>query len=204
MNTKKKRVYILLLGCVLLVAGLATLVYGASKSSDKLTNELILPTLKGDIKETFTPDEPIQIGSTQTKDISIENSGTAALFVRVMVFPEIKDSNITDGLLPANVGEEVLVTLGSDWMDGEDGYYYYLGVVSPNTTTSSLFKSVTLASTLSADYDGASLSIQVKSETVTSANHSYRKVWWNVDASAAPGEASLQAIDGVLSPLVTN
>ena len=176
--------------------------YGAAKRNNIVHNHLVLPTVKGEIEETFTPEEPIEIGGeAQTKEIVIKNTGDSSFFVRVMVFPEI--STTAGNLLPANLGTEILVDLGSDWEDGEDGYFYYKGKVAKATETPALFTKVALADGLDSAYEGANFSMQVKSETVTASNHQYRKVWWNKAVDTAPTETAWKTVDDVLAPLIT-
>lgn len=200
MKTKKKKLYLLLaVGLSILFTVAAINAFGASKSSDIANNRLRVPTLEGKITEKFEEKSEIKIGETREKDIKIthtEKKGNAPLFVRVMVMPLLtSDEGV---LLPMAIGEELTVDLGADWKDGGDGYYYYLNKLEPEQATSSLFTKVTVNNALGDDYLGAKLSIQVKSETVTTLHYEYRNAWW---AGKAQTEAPLKAIDEVFESL---
>lgn len=225
---KTKRLLLLLFAVSLVISGGIWAFALAGRGQGSIVhNNLRLPNLEGVIDENFEPSAPIEIGGAAVeKDVRIENTGDTGLFVRVMAFAEIKvpytdpQGNSAPQLLPARIGEagdgtEIIVTIDSNWQDGGDGYYYYKLELPPGTPadgstpavlsyTSSLFTEVALADNLGSSYNGAEFDIQLKSETITSANHSYRKVWWNLDTSTPPTDASLQAIDNVLDPLTSN
>ncbi|WP_265460059.1 hypothetical protein [Enterococcus sp. HY326] len=204
MKIKKKWLVSFLLGMILITSIAAAVIYAATQKNDSVHNKLSVPTIKGEIVETFTPNEPIAVGGTQTKDIIIENTGSTGFLVRVMVFPEIEHPSIDDGRLPASIGKEVLITVGTNWQYGEDGYYYYLGEVSALGTTTSLFNNISLADNLGTEYNGADFAIQVKSETVTAANYQYRKAWFNLGLTETPQAEPLVTIDTALATVVNS
>lgn len=202
---QKKKLLIVISSIVVLFALIAAGILAfAARASDSVDNQFSIVNQKGDIKETgFTPDEDITIGEEVDKEVMIENNGETDFFVRVMVFPEIKTSDgDSSTLLPATIGEEIEIVIGTDWEDGEDGYFYYKGKVVPGDATSHLFTEVGLASGLGATYEGATLDMQIKSETVTASNLQYRKVWWNYSADTAPTETKWKIVDDALSALV--
>lgn len=177
------------------------LVNAASKSNDNVQNHLQIPVIQGEIKETFTPDVPIKMGEKpQVKEVSVENKGNTPFFVRVMVFPEIMTAS--DNLLASNLGKEVLIDVTSDWLDGNDGYFYYKGSVLPGKTTADLFKTVKLSDSLDDTYEDANFSIQIKIETVTNSSYQYRKLWWNGDIATSPTNNEWKQVDDSLAPLV--
>lgn len=177
------------------------LVNAASKSNDNVQNHLQIPVIQGEIKETFTPDVPIKMGENpQVKEVSVENKGNTPFFVRVMVFPEIMTAS--DNLLASNLGKEVLIDVTSDWLDGNDGYFYYKGSVLPGKTTADLFKTVKLSDSLDDTYEDANFSIQIKIETVTNSSYQYRKLWWNGDIATSPTNNEWKQVDDSLAPLV--
>lgn len=209
MKKKKKTIYLLSFALLFVVLARGIFAYASSKNNSVVDNHLHVATLEGDIEEKgFTPKTNIPIGGKKSKDIKIKNSGNTALFVRVMVFPQIKipftdsEGKASPKLLPANIGKEIEAEMGTNWEAGEDGYYYFKTKVLPDEKTSSLFTEVKLADDLSDEYKGAEFDIQVKSETVTAANHQYRKVWWNLDEDTAPTEMKLAIIDTELDSLL--
>lgn len=190
---------------ILLVIGViflgGFLVNASSKSNDNVQNHLQIPVAQGEIKETFTPDIPIKIGGNpQVKEVSVENKGNTPFFVRVMIFPEIMTAS--DNLLASNLGKEVLIDLTSDWIDGNDGYFYYKGSVLPEKITPNVFKTVKLSDSLDDTYDGADFSMQIKIETITNSGYQYRKLWWNGGTTTPPTDAEWKQVDDNLAPLV--
>lgn len=197
MKIKKKYAYILLaVGMVIAFLGYTLNGMGSSKDSDTVNNRLILPNLVGEIDETFDPNTDIEIGDSKEKDVKVANTGTAPLFVRVMVLPMIQDASGT--LLPMKIGEEITVNLSANWTYGGDGYYYYRGIVQPGNSTPSLFTTVTLNSSLGDEYDDCELTMQVKSETITAFQYEYRNAWWD---GATPTTSPLNTVDTELASL---
>jgi len=185
---------------IILVGGIITI--GTQRTSDIKDNHLTIPVVKGDIKETFTPKEPITIGGTsQQKDVSVVNSGNTDFFIRVLIFPEIMTD--TESILTSNIGQEVIVNLSKEWIDGKDGYYYYTKALKPGQTTSSVFTQVRLSDQLDDNYKGAHFSMQIKVETVSNSNYSYRSSWWNEPIDVAPKDGEKKIIDDFLNQLVT-
>lgn len=83
--------------------------------------------------ETVTP------GANLDKDVTIENTGANAAFIRAKVTFEGVD---------ANWAPLVLVDKDAKWtLDEEDGYYYYSDIVAKEGYTTSLFTDVTVPTT---------------------------------------------------------
>lgn len=145
-------------------------------------------------------------GDIVSKRVGAHNTGDIACFVRLMVHPTIvADDGMT--LLPASFGEEVIIIdlNTTDWVYGGDGYYYYLHVLQPGVTTTSLgkdlFSQVQIAHGLSEDYDEATLHIEVKCESSDTKKWNYRQGWWNT--TSAPVGAPLSTIDAALAALAS-
>ena len=185
----------------LLILGMwgAKVVYASLITTDHVTNDFQVTDLNGKIKEDFTPptkEEPMTPGKTHPKKVTISNPSTTPFFVRVLVTPEVQSA---DGLLLAgNIGKELTIDLGKDWLLGEDGYYYYLGQVGKEQMTPPLFTQVTLADSVGESYNGASLQIHVKSETIIVGKQQYRDAWWG---GKVPTESELQKVDTTLQNL---
>lgn len=84
-------------------------------------NQLESRTVSATIQENF-PDEKVTAGATKTKAVTVENTGTAAAFVRVCV-AEYWTTD-TEQLLGV---DEVKKNWSTAWNDFElhDGWYYY-------------------------------------------------------------------------------
>lgn len=195
---------IVLATAVLLISLLAIMglnaVYAALTDSDKETNDFQIANLKGEITEKFTPptkDKPIQPGDTYPKEVKVTNASNAPFFVRVLVISEVQAKDGT--LLPSEIGKDIKVDLDKSWIQGEDGFYYYLKKVSEKEETVPVFKTVKLITTYEEDYEQATMKIALKSETVTSAGDNYRKAWWQ---GQVPKDKNLKIVDNELQKII--
>lgn len=183
----------------LLAIGGGAYVYASLSGTDQLSNDFQLSDLPGSIEEEYTPptkEDPMTPGRTYPKKVTVTNPSTTPFFVRILVTPEILSA---DGvLLAGTIGKELTVDLGKEWVLGEDGYYYYLGKVEKNQTTSALFTQVTLSKEVGSDYEGASMEIYIKSETVIAKGIHYRDAWW---LGKTPTENKLKQVDTILQGL---
>ncbi|MDR2688093.1 MAG: hypothetical protein LBB75_10095 [Oscillospiraceae bacterium] len=147
-----------------------------------------------------TPAAPAVRGSVIPNEANVQNTGDIPAFVRAMVFPTLVAA---DGvtLLQMQLGEQVeLGALGASWADGEDGYYYYTGLLGPGETTGDpLFEEVALAANIAANQTGAKLNLALIVESVNAADDSYRGAWWG---GAIPASGSLQTVDNELQDIL--
>jgi len=136
-------------------------------------------------------------GSTVTgNEVHVENTGDIPMFVRLMVFPTlVAPDGVT--LLEVEIGEQVqLGALGPDWVDGGDGYYYYLGLLAPGAVTANpLFDAVTLDTNIAGNQLNATLNIALAVESIDGTGSFYRDAWWG---GAVPSAAPLDQVDAAL------
>lgn len=199
MKRLKKKTVLMGLMVFLLVSVAGTLVYGALKKDDSVLNRLAFGNLKGDLSEHFDGSQELLGDVAYPKEVMVKNSGNLNLFVRVMVFPEI---TTPEGVsLGASIGKEIKIEMGKDWLSGDDGYYYYLSKLPKEATTPPVFSEITVDSKgVNERYQGAKLTIQVKSETISAADFHYRQAWWGLET--APTEPAHQTIDQLLVNLI--
>jgi|GEM_PF-3793169 len=109
---------------------LAWFSHSAIMSSD-LTPASVDCMIVGNLEDKFEP-----------KDIAVENTGLMAIYVRFAIAINWVD---TSGkiIYPENIDENQLL-LGSDWIKGVDGYYYYKYPIAPNDTTSNIIDVYTI------------------------------------------------------------
>ncbi|ALS02951.1 hypothetical protein ATZ33_16660 [Enterococcus silesiacus] len=183
--SKKWLLIVLFLALVLVIGTLLRDVYAANKSIDEEVNNFRLNDLKGTIKETFTSSKDLKIDTPITKNVAITNDQNQDMFIRVLVLPTIivTSSGGEDLVLPAKFkGEHAQMEIPFDtanWIDGEDGYFYYIKKLKKNETSSSLFKQVTIVSkNLDQQYLNAEVKIEIKLEGVNSTAYAYRDAWW--------------------------
>lgn len=160
-------------------------VYAANKSIDEEVNNFRLSDLKGTIQEKFIPSKELKIDTPITKNVAIKNDQNQDMFIRVLVLPTIigTSSGGEELVLPTKFkGENAQIEIPFDatnWIDGEDGYYYYIRKLKKNETSSSLFKHVTIISkNLDQQYLNAQVKIEIKLEGVNSTAYAYRDAWW--------------------------
>lgn len=155
----KKGPLVAVIGALTLAMVGGILAYYSSTSS--IENKLTTKKYGGEqIIEKFTPDDDWELGEEVTKEVAVENTGDAALFVRVKLeeqwmrdtdkFIELDSKNGTDKFTNANFvagsgqvdpndgtttgdGSVVKKALGSDkWVYSEaDGYWYYKEILKP-------------------------------------------------------------------------
>jgi hypothetical protein len=144
------------------------------------------------------PDAP-STGELISKKISAKNTAETDAFVRIQLTPVIVASDGT--LLPSDIGPDSGILTAdfndTDWMYGDDGYWYYLGILPPGQTAPDLFENVKIVTTDPA-YNNAMLTIQVKCEATGTGTEAYRSGWWGVTDNISGLSGTLQAIDGKL------
>lgn len=168
-------------------------------------------------QETVSPDQLVP------KKVGVFNPEDLAAFVRVMVFPVAYQTTdegqvplpITDGIELVYDDANTTTTFEENkWQLGDDGYYYYLGVLDSGQTKEQvdndeldsqiLFKGVTIKfrdDETKETYRDASFQIVVKSEAVDTRNNEYRISWWNTDKDTAQVNDPLKSIDEALQAL---
>lgn len=212
MNQRKisRKVYLLVaLSFLLLFIGGGYLVYAAMTAQDQKENDFLIGQVETKLEEAF--DEGITEIPTNTsiqKEVRIHNTGTIKQFVRVMVLPEVRTSiegdDQNEQLLPLEIGTDLELEemATADWLNGGDGYYYYIKeAVDPDQYTSYLFKAVKLSDQLSDRYDQAELSIALKVETINCAEFAYRDAWWQ---GTTPTESPLKDVEDALNTKTEN
>lgn len=206
-NQSNKHANLLLVLPVLLICLLTggLVAYAAKTAVDKTVNTFQIGDVTTQLEESFTSPTSTKPGTAVAKKVAVSNQGTVNQFVRVMVQTEIRIETIGDPgnetILPTIIGKQV--TLGSldttNWLDGGDGYYYYIKALKPQQTTPTLFEKVTLSTTDSL-YLGGEMKMTVKVEAVNCAAFAYRDAWWQGKTSGLTSQQ--QAIDNKLKVLV--
>ena len=172
-----KKKLVLLSTAVILVAMMVvggTLAYFTA--DDTATNVFTVGDVKIDLTEPLweanlngaSKLENIYPGMAITKDPMVTNTGSNPAFVRVKV-------EIPTFVVETPAAEEIkplftIGTLGANWVDGGDGYYYYTASLASGEATSKLFEVVTLTTELDV-HNGVSpvedeLNIDITAEAV--------------------------------------
>lgn len=203
MKRSRRRMYLFFSGAVLLVGLLmgSMIVYAAMTVTEKKTNQFQLGNMQTEVSEVFTETTKISPGQKIKKEVKITNSGTMNQFVRVMLFPEVQKTG-EDGstrIFAVAIGKELIVDINTtNWVLGEDGYYYYTDSVKPGSAaaTPALFSSVMLKAGLDSSYTDATTTLLVKAEAVNCNVGNFRDAWWQ---GQQPTSTNLKKIDEMLT-----
>lgn len=118
------------------------------------------------------------------EEITVKNTGDIPVYVRVMLVASYqKEVNGKYEVCGSQHTPEVKVpdfTLGTDWVKGDDGYYYYTKSVSAQGETGSLIatdSSITL--TKDPDHDGYVMHIDVLAQAIQAEPDSVVNTTWS-------------------------
>ncbi|OEG12522.1 hypothetical protein BCR25_06970 [Enterococcus termitis] len=181
--------------------------YAALTGQDSKENNFKIADFKTSIEEDFQPSKKFEADIDYKKIVRVKNDGEDLAFVRVLVSPVIttKDTMTNQTiLLPATMnGSAPVLSIDFndvDWIDGQDGFYYYKQALKTGEKTSSLFEKVRMNSqSIDTNYTGAILTFELKVESVNTTAYAYRDAWWN---GQKPTVGVLLPIDQVLEPQV--
>lgn len=139
--------------------------------------QLIEKTKSGDTLVDFPEDglSGILPGTTASKIVSVENTGSADAWIRVKVEMTITGSDRE--ALPLEIGGAdsvipvITFTPGESWTLGEDGYYYYNAAVASGKSTETLFEEVYFAAQMGNEYQNCTANLVVTAQAVQTANN---------------------------------
>ena len=115
-----------------------------------------------------------------TKTVTVKNTGNTTAFIRVAVIANRTDSQGGIYSVAPQLGTDYNITLGSDWMTGSDGFYYYTKAVSPNTSTAS---ALTIVTSDTQNFEGYELSINLLASAVQSEPETTPEEAWNTEVN---------------------
>lgn len=148
-----------ILALILIGAASFGAVWAWNAHTTRQDNQLESRTVSATIQENF-PDTTVTAGDTKTKSVTVENTGTAAAFVRVCVAEYWTTE--TEQLLGV---DEVTKKWSTAWRDDfelRDGWYYYKKVL-PAGGSVQVLESVTFPANVP---NGASYHLDFQVETV--------------------------------------
>lgn len=184
---------------ILAVGAAAVLVGGTLAwftSTDTVTNKFKAggngsdtTTTGVEIWENFQKAEALKIlpGTTIDKEVQAQNTATYNSLIRVKLTPTITSGESTEEKLAKinlifgdNVikkDESIEENTNVEWLQGTDGYYYYLGNVAPNGYTTMLLKDVQLDKTAGNEFKDVTFDVVVNAESIQSDNGAYADAW---------------------------
>lgn len=126
---KKKKIVLILAGCLLIAGVSFGATYSYMKASDEKINEFTIGRNEIEVTEEYEPPKELKPGVAFTKKPSVKNTGNISCWVRMRA--DFSDSEME---------KLCTFTIGSNWTAKQpDGYYYYTQKLETNATTTSLF-----------------------------------------------------------------
>ena len=100
-------------------------------------------------------------GQVVSKRVSVKNTGANPCWVRVKLIDSINDETLSADVMELDLNL-------NDWIDGEDGYFYYHQILAPGAETEKLFSQVKIANAADNSYLGKTMKLIVTAYAVQS------------------------------------
>lgn len=201
----KKKPNLFFVACIATILFVASATLAWFASTDAKENEFKTDfQFKVNLVDKFEPPTEFFPEQRVDKKVTAKNTGDLDAFVRVMVFPVAVDQE----RIPLPVNSDVEVKYNNlnttEWLDGEDGYFYYLAKLVPGEESAILFDGVTFTvePATKGDYQDANFSIEVKSEAVDIRKSEYRYAWWRTERETPQTVDPLKKIDDTLQAIL--
>lgn len=160
---------IIAVSTMLLIILTSSIAFAWFSNSEAITNKFNMGTIKVEVSEPRFKDlTNVEVGK-HDKEVLVVSKGTKKTYVRVRMIPEWSDPNLPVSNVKLNINS-------TDWIDGQDGHYYYKYYLTKDQETSLLLQSVTFTS-LGPEYDGKTLTIKVVAEGVQITHDAWKYVW---------------------------
>lgn len=114
---------------------MAWIAYNTPVSETVIVENFEITPKTGNTNATWTAagGNPVQfnLDNTDNLKVSLQSSGNHGdAYIRVKVFESYYDgTSASSNLLPSSMIDEIVYSLGTNWVKGTDGYYYYTNVV---------------------------------------------------------------------------
>ena len=138
--------------------------------------ELVEKTKDANGAEVDFPKEGISSvmpGTSVSKIVKVQNDGASEAWIRVQIEASLKDVDGSD--LPLTFGENDTRAMDyeilDEWIDGEDGYYYYKKPVAAGEYTDILFEEVKFDAAMGNEYQNSTANIIISAQAVQTANN---------------------------------
>lgn len=134
------------------------------------------------IEEEFDKDLAGKVlpGTEVNKDAKVVNTATYKQLIRVKfdkVWKNAEGKNLNLNFIELNYQNTTTSNEANKWIEGNDGYFYYNGVVDVNGETAYLLDSVTLSSEANNDYKNVGYDVVVKAEGIQASNGAVSDAW---------------------------
>ncbi|MEZ4358332.1 MAG: TasA family protein [Eubacteriales bacterium] len=168
---KKKILVIALAVMAISLVGYGTLAWFTSQ--DTANNTITTGDIEIQVNETMIddgeevpyvdPTDTLVPGTTSSKIVCVENTGSDAAYVRVKLDVAFDDEELSTDVISLNLNT-------TNWTYS-NGYYYYNSILQPGDETEDLFDSYTFSTSAGNEYASAELSIDVNAYAVQSDNN---------------------------------
>lgn len=173
---KKRVIAIPLVVLLALVVGITSAWFLASESK---ASEFKMGTVKVEVLEPgFNDLTGIQTG-TYNKNVKVISRGTKRTYVRVSLAKEWTEPSLPTSNVQLNLNL-------TDWVDGNDGFYYYKYYLTKDQETSFLLQSVTFNS-VGPEYKGQTFTIKALAEGVQITHEGWKDIWGINNLPFTPG-----------------
>ena len=152
-----------------LVAG--TVAYLIKQNSIK--NQFVMGEVKTDVIESFDANNNIK------QDVSIKNIGNVPSYIRatITISWKDKDGNILEGIPKENEDYSIKFSESSNWLKGNDGYYYYKTPIEPNNSTDILIEECRQIK----EYEDRTLEVSIINQAIQSNTSKAVKEAWKIE-----------------------
>lgn len=155
-----------------IIAGIGTTTAYLTVKSNDAVNTFQYAAVTCAVSENFD-------GSTKS-DVKIQNTGNIPAFIRCTVLVTWKDANGNVYSKTPIQGTDYSLSLGSGWLQGSDGYYYWSDPVWPQEFTGVLIGACTKIANAPA---GFTLSVEILADAIQSEPANAVSEAWGVTVS---------------------
>jgi len=171
---RKNTIFCLLTAVLFIFSSIGTTL-AAQKVIDESVHEVNMAGVKAQIIEEYEKAVNVYPGSTSSKVVNMQNTGSSDVVVRVRVEKAWGETRDEDGKLIADDAwstDNITIEYNTKfwYYDTADGYFYYKGVLKPGETTlEPLFKEFIIDKDTGNEYRGLEADIIIKMECVQAA-----------------------------------
>lgn len=183
--------FILLLSTCLVLVSILKVTLASEESHQTKSNDFTVANLESQVTEQFEKPITLTTNKDYVKQVKVKNNGNTAQFLRVLVLPELTGTNentkyplISSSKINKDIyfldktGQPIKDT--AEWINGNDGYYYYTKALGKDQETVPLFEKVKLDNTVTNQLKPGEikLDIVVKVEGIITDKDAFQKAWW--------------------------
>lgn len=134
---KKKPILTLAMMVLLLTVAVGGTIAYLVTSTDRVQNQFTPGKVTSQVNEPNWTN-----GSTEKKNVTISNTGNVDAYIRAAIVVTWKDSDGNTMPEVPTLNTDYTISIGSDWKQSGD-YYYYNNTVAPGASTTNLIDSCT-------------------------------------------------------------